>query len=113
MLVFYQMLPSKEARFFVGLNWRLITSNSLFVDCVEATYEKEAFVNHLLDVITWVVNIFHAADTCFKCKTKLDLGYYWVKEKNYRKEKAWRKDIKHLSYYLENLKNREEQNIYT
>ena len=97
----------KGSEVFVGLTWRLITSKSLFVDCVEATYEQEAFVNHLLDIITSVVKHFnfHVADTCFKCKTKLDLGYYWVKEKNYRKEKARRKDIKHL-------KNREEQNIY-
>ena len=35
----------------IFINWRLI--NSLFVDCVGATYEQEASVNHLHDVITW------------------------------------------------------------
>ena len=43
---------------------------------------------------------FHAADTSFKYNIKLKLGYYWVKKKNYSKEKARRKYIKHLWYQV-------------
>ena len=44
-------------------NWRLI--NSLFVDCVGATYEKEASVNHLHNVInTRPLQIFQVFVSC-------------------------------------------------
>ena len=45
------MLPVKGGEVFLEkknilINWRL-------TDCVEATYEQEASVNHFYDVITW------------------------------------------------------------
>ena len=62
---------------------------------MEATYEQEASVNHFYDVITW--------DTQTKKKEQ---------KKNFSKEKARWKNIKHLSCYrLANLKKREEQEI--
>jgi len=57
-------------------------------------------------------NIFHAADTCFNYNLKLKLEYSRLKKNWYSyKEKARRKNIKHLPCYLANLKNREEQKI--
>ena len=56
-----------------------------------------------------ILNIFHVADTCFKCNNKTQTRMLLSERENYCKEKSRRKDIKHLPSYLKNLKNREER----